>query len=269
MNDNNDETNKFFRKVRRFVRIFISRTSDGRLVVRIGYIFYLCVAIYIMGCVLTLIFQPPINMYLTTKAESNFDLNSYVESNNYDSNTQVIARNDDSGYLGVVEKPFEEYKYIVGEDVKPGLYTVEFLPLREHDYGPGLDVYRPGVDPEFPLEVNKDYDDTARYYYNLELNDGDVIMVKQHMGLAGVMLLIPQSEYVMYDQANPKLGSYKVGEAIEAGTYDYSKPYLGCICDGLEYGWVSQTCESFSSEDSKITVKDGQTLYVSTVEHNY
>lgn len=194
------------------------------------------------------------------EAESNFNLEEYVDQMSYDEETIAISNND-SGKVSESDG-WEAYEYVVGEDIDPGLYTIEYLALTDEDYATYVSIERKGLNPDQAVQLNKDFDENKQYAYNIDLNEGDVVKTKQITSVAGATILIPQTNIREFDEHDMQFGIYKTGEAIEPGSYSMNNYYLLHVCSGRTYD-SSINCDSVVPEDGEFIIEEGDTLYVS------
>lgn len=195
------------------------------------------------------------------EAESSFYLEEYVDQMSYDEGTIAISNND-SGKVSESDG-WEAYEYVVGEDIDPGLYTIEYLPLTDEDYATYVSIERKGLNPDQAVQLNKDFDENKQYAYNIDLNEGDIVETKQITSVAGATLLIPQATIKQFDEDDMQFGIYKAGDAIKPGTYLMNNYYLLHVCSDRTY-YPSINCDSVVLEDEEFTITEGDTLYVST-----
>lgn len=132
-----------------------------------------------------------------------------------ESGQQTILSLDNVGYQTWKTRQNGEYYYLPFLSYQPGLYTMVVTPNDDLS----LEAVNPFTDDSTFIYGWDESVETT--FYNMYLNPTTVLMVSSLEPAPFAIELIPQDEYIKYQNNLNLLGAFPVGTSIEAGNYDF------------------------------------------------
>lgn len=192
---------------------------------------------------------------LATEQELNYDYSSYYSSLGYPSDT--INLNQLYPTPSDFSQELEVYYITVGDDINPGLYTIDMNQIGSEDFYAKLIITKDDGTPKFQIYRAKGT--SKKKFVNLDLEQGDLIEINHNSSIPLGISLIPQSDYVKYDADNPYPGIYSNEKTIDSQKYNLATTQYGALCTK---GFKSfDDCQRLSDGDS-FEIHEDQILYI-------